>query len=601
MPVQDCCVSNCNSKRYRGSRSITFHCFPTRDPVRMEQWITWVNRQTSDSKPWIPSKLDKVCSEHFLPSDFNNGYGYKTLVSTAVPSLFPSYSTHGEQCSLETKSLFQSTTSDRIKDILQIEFANRNNSSSYAPVKDNLSPIRQNVSKSCTDIDVSKRPPGQNKTKSPPGQNVSKSPTIQSVSRSPIEQNKSVNTETLKGQPSYLHFEKDIDWQPSNKLQLERKKRKPDHTLLNISDMQINTSRTSRKKRKTVDIGSKLEQGTELSASLDFKTAEISKDELPLNEDSKNAQQCLLLEEASFHQCNPNNSKPSISSMNSAKNNENFMTMRLFSDGTCDTFVVQTNDYESGESSGCEEHCTDIDPEDCQAAHSSGGNKESIKPVMLIKTADMKKLQPKQLPMMPFEESEDKHEVKVEIDIDSSIQESETGLHTFDSQETTVSSCSVLPLMKETSLAAITESSTLTLSKKIEMASLSTPSGVKPEKLKCFQNKPLSNNRVANNSDSSKQFPCVVCGHVCSNYLSLSEHMKQHEARNDVYFVCCFCGNHFKSVKDFSHHHFFVKCCPYTCELCNKKFQLKNKLLQHICNAHKKQPKDYLGSVKLKG
>lgn len=45
-------------------------------------------------KEFIPSKHSKVCSDHFVPSDFQQNVGgtYKLkLNANAVPSIFPSY------------------------------------------------------------------------------------------------------------------------------------------------------------------------------------------------------------------------------------------------------------------------------------------------------------------------------------------------------------------------------------------------------------------------------------------------------------------------------------------------------------------------------
>ena len=63
----------------------------------MKQWLSNISRQTNDGKPWEPTHNDKVCSEHFLPSDFNFGFGYKVLQKTAVPTVFPGYPAH-KQC-----------------------------------------------------------------------------------------------------------------------------------------------------------------------------------------------------------------------------------------------------------------------------------------------------------------------------------------------------------------------------------------------------------------------------------------------------------------------------------------------------------------------
>ena len=48
-----------------------------------------ISRHTVDGKPWIPSKHDRVCSQHFVDSDYQHHTKTKTLVPSAIPSIFP--------------------------------------------------------------------------------------------------------------------------------------------------------------------------------------------------------------------------------------------------------------------------------------------------------------------------------------------------------------------------------------------------------------------------------------------------------------------------------------------------------------------------------
>ncbi|GFR96629.1 THAP domain-containing protein 9 [Elysia marginata] len=60
----------------------------------MAKWISRISRLGSDGKPWYPSKNDRVCSAHFLESDYYLGLDHKKLREDAVPSVFPQHPPH---------------------------------------------------------------------------------------------------------------------------------------------------------------------------------------------------------------------------------------------------------------------------------------------------------------------------------------------------------------------------------------------------------------------------------------------------------------------------------------------------------------------------
>ena len=82
-----CCVPKCNSKFLKGC-DISFHEIPANDELR-NKWLKVISR-----KNWIPnftSNYSRICSKHFLDSDFRQTTKLKRLLKTAVPSVFPDY------------------------------------------------------------------------------------------------------------------------------------------------------------------------------------------------------------------------------------------------------------------------------------------------------------------------------------------------------------------------------------------------------------------------------------------------------------------------------------------------------------------------------
>ncbi|GFN85408.1 THAP domain protein [Plakobranchus ocellatus] len=68
--------------------------FPFSDPERCEEWISNISRIQSNGKPWLPSKHSRVCSDHFLLSDFKTETKIRELTNSAVPTVFLSDLNH---------------------------------------------------------------------------------------------------------------------------------------------------------------------------------------------------------------------------------------------------------------------------------------------------------------------------------------------------------------------------------------------------------------------------------------------------------------------------------------------------------------------------
>ena len=62
--VQSCCAYNCTNRYVKGN-SIKFHGFPHNDKQLLKKWIIAIKRDN-----FTPLKGTKICSEHFLPSDY---------------------------------------------------------------------------------------------------------------------------------------------------------------------------------------------------------------------------------------------------------------------------------------------------------------------------------------------------------------------------------------------------------------------------------------------------------------------------------------------------------------------------------------------------
>ena len=76
------CVAYGCTQRSGCKESIRFHTFPHRDEVLLKKWVVAIRRES-----FIPSKHSRVCSKHFLQSDYYPG-GSRELLKTSVPSVF---------------------------------------------------------------------------------------------------------------------------------------------------------------------------------------------------------------------------------------------------------------------------------------------------------------------------------------------------------------------------------------------------------------------------------------------------------------------------------------------------------------------------------
>eukprot|EP00102_Acyrthosiphon_pisum_P022252 XP_016659462.1 PREDICTED: THAP domain-containing protein 1-like [Acyrthosiphon pisum] len=100
MPVS-CSVHGCTNRQIRGC-SQHFFKFPLKDLNKLQLWIDAVKR-----KGFIPNNSSRVCSDHFLRSEFvvRPGGSYKLMLKgESVPSLLMSGSLEPPKklCNIET-------------------------------------------------------------------------------------------------------------------------------------------------------------------------------------------------------------------------------------------------------------------------------------------------------------------------------------------------------------------------------------------------------------------------------------------------------------------------------------------------------------------
>ena len=71
-----CCVAFCKNNRYNVKKvgvNVCFHKFPEGKETK-QKWIAFCQREIS----WIPSSSNVVCSQHFLPSDYQLSSSHNT-------------------------------------------------------------------------------------------------------------------------------------------------------------------------------------------------------------------------------------------------------------------------------------------------------------------------------------------------------------------------------------------------------------------------------------------------------------------------------------------------------------------------------------------
>ncbi|XP_069591013.1 uncharacterized protein [Ranitomeya imitator] len=90
MAAYHCCVPLCNSdSRYNADKKISFHRIPAFhvEPQRHRDWLSRIRREPGPS--FKVSSCTRVCSKHFLPSDFMRTLtGKRNLQPYSVPCIF---------------------------------------------------------------------------------------------------------------------------------------------------------------------------------------------------------------------------------------------------------------------------------------------------------------------------------------------------------------------------------------------------------------------------------------------------------------------------------------------------------------------------------
>ncbi|XP_014290271.1 uncharacterized protein [Halyomorpha halys] len=91
----NCSVFGCTKRT--GKDKVSFHRIPL-NPELKALWVKAINREN-----WTPTTNCRICSDHFLPSDFNRTYhsGISHLREGAVPSIFPGSPKYMQETSQE--------------------------------------------------------------------------------------------------------------------------------------------------------------------------------------------------------------------------------------------------------------------------------------------------------------------------------------------------------------------------------------------------------------------------------------------------------------------------------------------------------------------
>ncbi|KAK5648062.1 hypothetical protein RI129_002954 [Pyrocoelia pectoralis] len=93
MPVS-CSAYGCTN-RFSKEKKIQFFGFP-KNPEKLQSWLNRMRRED-----WTPTKYSKICSDHFLSSDY---LLRPRLKDNAVPSVFTGFPKHLQRTVTPRKS-----------------------------------------------------------------------------------------------------------------------------------------------------------------------------------------------------------------------------------------------------------------------------------------------------------------------------------------------------------------------------------------------------------------------------------------------------------------------------------------------------------------
>ena len=63
-----CCTAYGCSRRYQKEYNVRFHSYPLKDSERLKRWLIAMKREN-----FTPTKSSRICSDHFLVSDYYPG------------------------------------------------------------------------------------------------------------------------------------------------------------------------------------------------------------------------------------------------------------------------------------------------------------------------------------------------------------------------------------------------------------------------------------------------------------------------------------------------------------------------------------------------
>ncbi|XP_075049604.1 uncharacterized protein LOC142109348 [Mixophyes fleayi] len=133
MAAYHCCVPFCNSdSRYNADKKISFHRIPAFhvEPQRHRDWLNRIRREPGPS--FKVSSCTRVCSKHFLPSDFVRTLtGKRNLKPYSVPCIFQWSSDELMEEQLSTPKRNTGTGKNTLQPILPSQAQVQNNKPSH--------------------------------------------------------------------------------------------------------------------------------------------------------------------------------------------------------------------------------------------------------------------------------------------------------------------------------------------------------------------------------------------------------------------------------------------------------------------------------------
>ena len=152
-----CCGYGCNNRSDDPevkARGVTFHTFPNRpNPKDQERRSNWIKAVSRDQ--WEVSSVSRLCSDHFIESDFIEHPGHRYLKNTAVPSVFKEFPSY-KQKELQ-KAVAPKRPPPKAREPLPAKVPKASSSTENDDVAADLPPMPDSVPEPMTDLEKETR------------------------------------------------------------------------------------------------------------------------------------------------------------------------------------------------------------------------------------------------------------------------------------------------------------------------------------------------------------------------------------------------------------------------------------------------------------